>query len=78
MKIKGAKPAKPEDVIYGLPGDIADDHCLTCNRPIKRKIPWKGAMLKRDEDCEDCAEAFSRAFASTGCLKQAAGDGGVH
>jgi hypothetical protein len=35
-------------------------------------------MLKRDEDCDDCAEAFQAAFNSTRDLKMAAGDGNVH
>jgi hypothetical protein len=73
-----AVPAMSEEVIYGRPGDYADDHCLTCGREFRRKIPHTGAMLKRDEDCDDCAEAFQAAFNSTRDLKMAAGDGNVH
>lgn len=67
-----------EEVIYGRPGDYANDHCLTCGREFRRKIPCTGAMLKRDEDCDNCAEAFQAAFNSTKDLKMAAGDGNVH
>jgi len=75
---KGAKRAKPEDLVFGLPGDIAVCECLTCGRAINRVIPQFGSLLKRDMDCDDCAEAFQRAFNSSGSLELAAGDGNVH
>jgi hypothetical protein len=45
-----AVSAMSEEVIYGRPGDYADDHCLTCGREFRRKIPHTGAMLRRDAE----------------------------
>jgi len=78
MRIKGTKQEKPEDLVFGLPGDIAVCECLTCGRAFNRVIPQCGGLLKRDADCDDCHEAFQRAFNSHGSLAAAAGDGNVH
>lgn len=67
-----------EAVIYGRPGDPVTCECITCGRPYVTKIPWHGAILVREEDCDDCSAALNEAFQSTKSLKLAIGDGEIH